>query len=79
MVVDKIQAKLFLQDIVEGVYGESKLNPSHIQSFLVHASDRDVIDVLTWRDKFQSNLWADPRTWMIIALENTVKNVKKNN
>jgi hypothetical protein len=35
--------------------------------------------VLTWRDKFQSNLWANPRAWMIIALENTVKNVKKNN
>ncbi len=74
MVVDKIQAKVFLQDVVEGIYGDSKISHAHVQKFLVHASDRDVIDVLTWRDKFQSNWKEDPKYWMIVAVEKIVKN-----
>lgn len=79
MVVDKIQVKSFLQDVVEGIYGDTTLKHSHIQNFLVHGTDRDVIDVLTWRNKFQSNLWSDPKVWMIVSLERIVKEIKKNN
>lgn len=77
MVVDKIQAKIFLQDVVEGIYGDSRISHAHVQKFLVYASDKDVIDVLTWRDKFQSNIWSDPKAWMIMSIERIVKEVKK--
>lgn len=77
MVVDKIQAKIFLQDVVEGIYGDSRISHAHVQKFLVYASDKDVIDVLTWRDKFQSNWKEDPKAWMIMSVERIVKEVRK--
>lgn len=74
ILVDKIAARAFLNDVREGIFGDVLLKERDIELFMSVATDTDILRILSMKDSFTSTL-DNPPAWKLMSIKRTVENI----
>lgn len=52
--------KSFLNDVAQGIFGETEVTPALVDKFFTYATDSDLLRLGMFMDRFTSNLESNP-------------------